>query len=35
MQTEGKLRHLGLSQVNVNQIRQASELVAVATVQNE
>lgn len=35
MQTEGKLRHLGLSQVNVNQIRQAGELVAVAAIQNK
>lgn len=35
LQTEGKLRHLGLSQVDLEQIRQASELVAVAAVQNK
>ncbi|MGH3913686.1 MAG: aldo/keto reductase [Pseudonocardiaceae bacterium] len=35
LQREGKLRHLGLSQVGIEQIRQAGELVAVAAVQNK
>ncbi|NKQ55621.1 aldo/keto reductase [Amycolatopsis sp. K13G38] len=35
MQTEGKIRHLGLSKVDIDQIRQATELIAIAAVQNK
>lgn len=35
MQTEGKLRHLGLSKVDTGQIRMASELADIAAVQNK
>lgn len=35
MQTEGKIHHIGLSKVTVDQIRQASELVDIAAVQNK
>jgi aryl-alcohol dehydrogenase-like predicted oxidoreductase len=34
MQKEGKIRHIGLSEVNVEQIQQAQKMVQVVTVQN-
>lgn len=35
LQTEGKIRHIGLSAVNVDQIKRATSAVEIATVQNE
>jgi pyridoxine 4-dehydrogenase len=35
MQAEGKIRHIGLSKVDLSQVRKASELVDVAAVQNK
>lgn len=35
MQAEGKIHHIGLSKVDLDQIRKASELIDVATVQNK
>ncbi|TCO46439.1 aldo/keto reductase [Actinocrispum wychmicini] len=35
MQAEGKIHHIGLSKVDVSQVRRASELIAVAAVQNK
>jgi pyridoxine 4-dehydrogenase len=35
MQDEGKIHHIGLSKVDVNQMRKAAKLVAVAAVQNK
>jgi pyridoxine 4-dehydrogenase len=35
MQVEGKIHHIGLSKVDVDQIRKASELLDVAAVQNK
>jgi aryl-alcohol dehydrogenase-like predicted oxidoreductase len=35
MQDEGKIRHIGLSEVGVDEIRQAQETIDVATVQNK
>ncbi|MGK5641049.1 aldo/keto reductase [Streptomyces sp. URMC 126] len=35
LQDEGKVRHIGLSEVTVDQLREASEIVPVHTVQNE
>jgi aryl-alcohol dehydrogenase-like predicted oxidoreductase len=35
MQTEGKIRHLGLSKVDIDQIGQARRLIAIAAVQNK
>lgn len=34
LQEEGKIRHAGLSEVSVDEIRQAQEIVPIATVQN-
>ncbi len=34
LQAEGKIRHIGLSEVSVEELRQAQQVVAVATVQN-
>jgi pyridoxine 4-dehydrogenase len=35
MQSEGKIHHIGLSKVDLDQVRQASELVQVSAVQNK
>src|SRR5947207_4748515 len=35
LQSEGKIRHVGLSEVNVSQIEAARRIVTVATVQNQ
>ncbi|GAB3432494.1 aldo/keto reductase [Actinophytocola sediminis] len=35
MQAEGKIHHIGLSKVSVDQVRKASELVDIAAVQNK
>lgn len=35
MQTQGKIRHIGLSKVDMGQVREASELVDIAAVQNK
>src|SRR5204863_8715080 len=35
LQKEGKIRHVGLSEVNVSQIEAARRIVTVATVQNQ
>ncbi|MBA3471523.1 MAG: aldo/keto reductase, partial [Herpetosiphonaceae bacterium] len=34
MQTEGKIRHFGLSEVSVEEIKKAGEILPIATVQN-
>jgi pyridoxine 4-dehydrogenase len=34
LQAQGKIRHIGLSEVTVQQIRQARSIVAVVSVQN-
>ncbi|SEG84750.1 Predicted oxidoreductase [Nonomuraea solani] len=34
LQDEGKVRHIGLSEVTVDELRQASEIAAIASVQN-
>ena len=34
MRDEGKIRHVGLSEVNVEEIQQAQEIVPISTVQN-
>jgi aryl-alcohol dehydrogenase-like predicted oxidoreductase len=35
MQAEGKIHHIGLSKVNIGQVRKASELIDIAAVQNK
>jgi aryl-alcohol dehydrogenase-like predicted oxidoreductase len=35
MQTEGKIHHIGLSKVDLRQVRKSSELIDVAAVQNK